>query len=144
MAVFPQTSVETYGSPQQPMEAEADARLRRKELSATLCLLLKVCLSLIHGVHDLQYTAMVTINKVIDTCVVHRLAHFRVKVSEALQHPCNDRYGPSCSSFYLAVHCRHRHCPPSRMVEHLNTNHEPFLPCSCQFVYHSTIRGAIN
>jgi len=109
MAVFPQTSVETYGSPQQPMEAEEVARLRRKELSATLCLLLKVCFSLIHGVHDLQYTAMVTINKVIDACVVHRLAQVRVKVSEALQHPCNERYGPSWSSLYLAVHCRHRH-----------------------------------
>jgi hypothetical protein len=89
--IFPQTAIETYGSPQQPMEAEEDATLRRKELSAALCLLLKVCLSLIHGVHDLQYTAMVTINKVIDTCVMYRLAHVRVRASDALQHPCNER-----------------------------------------------------
>lgn len=73
------------------METKVAATSRRKELSAALCLLLKVCLSLIHGVHDLQYTAMVTINKVIDACVVHRLAHVRVKASEALQHPCNER-----------------------------------------------------
>jgi hypothetical protein len=73
------------------METKEDATSRRKELSAALCLLLKVCLSLIHGVHDLQYTAMVTINKVIDACVVHRLAHIRVKASEALQHPCSER-----------------------------------------------------
>jgi hypothetical protein len=73
------------------MESKEDATSRLKELSAALCLLLKVCLSLIHGVHDLQYTAMVTINKVIDACVVHRLAHVRVKASEALQHPCNER-----------------------------------------------------
>jgi hypothetical protein len=73
------------------MEAEEDATFRRKELSASLCLLLKVCLSLIHGVHDLQYTAMVTINKVIDACVVHRLAHVRVRASMALQHPCSER-----------------------------------------------------
>ncbi|PSN35853.1 hypothetical protein C0J52_23447 [Blattella germanica] len=61
---------------QTSMQTE-DATSRRKELSAALCLLLKVCLSLIHGVHDLQYTAMVTINKVIDACVVHRLAHVK-------------------------------------------------------------------
>jgi hypothetical protein len=73
------------------METEEDATLRRMELSAALCLLLKVCLSLIHGVHDLQYTAMVTINKVIDSCVVHRLAHVRVRASGALQHPCRER-----------------------------------------------------
>lgn len=61
------------------------------ELSAALCLLLKVCLSLIHGVHDLQYTAMVTINKVMDACVVHRLAHVRVRPGAALRHPCRQR-----------------------------------------------------
>lgn len=88
---FPQTAIETYGIPQLPLETKEDATSRRKELSAALCLLLKVCLSLIHGVHDLQYTAMVTINKVIDACVVHRLAHIRVKASEALQHPCSER-----------------------------------------------------
>lgn len=73
------------------MESEENATLRRKELSAALCLLLKVCLSLIHGVHDLQYTAMVTINKVIDACVVYRLAHVRVMASGALRHPCSER-----------------------------------------------------
>ncbi|XP_069678763.1 uncharacterized protein [Periplaneta americana] len=87
------TAIETYGIPQQPMESEEDTKSRRKELSAALCLLLKVCLSLIHGVHDLQYTAMVTINKVIDACVVHRLTHVKVKASEALQHPCNESSG---------------------------------------------------
>ena len=86
-----QTAIETYGFPQQPMESEEEATSRRKELSASLCLLLKVCLSLIHGVHDLQYTAMVTINKVIDACVVYRLTHVKVKASQALQHPCNER-----------------------------------------------------
>ncbi|KAJ9588197.1 hypothetical protein L9F63_018433, partial [Diploptera punctata] len=84
------TAIETYGIPQQPIESEEDATSRRKELSAALCLLLKVCLSLIHGVHDLQYTAMVTINKVIDTCVAYRLTHVKVKASQALQHPCNE------------------------------------------------------
>jgi hypothetical protein len=75
------------------MESEEDMTLRCKELSAALCLLLRVCLSLIHGVHDLQYTAMVTINKVIDACVIHRLSHVKVKASKALQHPCsNERY----------------------------------------------------
>lgn len=64
---------------------------RRVELGAACCLLLKVCLSLIHGVHDLQYTAMVTINKVIDAAVVHSLGHVRVRTSTALHHPCNDR-----------------------------------------------------
>ncbi|GLG95978.1 Uncharacterized protein GBIM_02821 [Gryllus bimaculatus] len=66
------------------------ATSRRRELSAALCLLLRVCLSLIHGVHDLQFTAMVTINKVIDACVVHQLAYLKVKASAALQHPCHD------------------------------------------------------
>lgn len=86
-----QTSLEAYvevGA--EPMTAE-EKTARRVELGAACCLLLKVCLSLIHGVHDLQYTAMVTINKVIDSAVVHSLGHVRVRTSAALHHPCNDR-----------------------------------------------------
>lgn len=82
-----QTSLETYGGPSLDTCSPDEASRRRNELSAACCLLLKTCLTLIHGVHDLQFTAMVTINKVIDTCVVYKLAHLKVKLSEALQHP---------------------------------------------------------
>ncbi|XP_073996296.1 uncharacterized protein isoform X2 [Rhodnius prolixus] len=81
------TSLETYGGPSLDTCSPDEASRRRNELSAACCLLLKTCLTLIHGVHDLQFTAMVTINKVIDTCVVYKLAHLKVKLSEALQHP---------------------------------------------------------
>ncbi|XP_059477759.1 uncharacterized protein LOC132198045 isoform X2 [Neocloeon triangulifer] len=77
------TAVETYGI----KAANGDA-VSRRELSGCLCLVLRVCLSLIHGVHDLQYTAMVTINKVIDACVIHRLSDVKVHTSQALRHPC--------------------------------------------------------
>lgn len=86
-----QTALEAYvevGA--EPITVE-EKTARRVELGAACCLLLKVCLSLIHGVHDLQYTAMVTINKVIDAAVVHSLGHVRVRTSTALHHPCNDR-----------------------------------------------------
>ncbi|XP_049947698.1 uncharacterized protein LOC126455984, partial [Schistocerca serialis cubense] len=91
------TAVETYGersaaatppavtSPESAQQQVAEAT---QQLSGALCLLLRVCLSLIHGVHDLQYTAMVTINKAIDVCVVHRLAHVKVRSARVLQHPC--------------------------------------------------------
>lgn len=82
-----QTSLETFAGQSLETACSAEADKRKIELSAACCLLLKTCLTLIHGVHDLQFTAMVTINKVIDTCVVYRLAHMKVKVSEALQHP---------------------------------------------------------
>ncbi|XP_065340527.1 uncharacterized protein LOC135939859 isoform X4 [Cloeon dipterum] len=78
------TAVETYGIKASNSDAAA-----RRELSGCLCLVLRVCLSLIHGVHDLQYTAMVTINKVIDACVIHRLADVKVQTSQALRHPCS-------------------------------------------------------
>jgi hypothetical protein len=81
-----QTAVETYGG-----DAASGDVTARQELSGCLCLVLRVCLSLIHGVHDLQYTAMVTINKVIDACVLHRLAHVKVRTSQSLRHPCGDR-----------------------------------------------------
>jgi hypothetical protein len=80
-----QTAVETHGA-----EAASGNLAARRELSGCLCLVLRVCLSLIHGVHDLQYTAMVTINKVIDACVLHRLADVKVQTSLALRHPCSD------------------------------------------------------
>lgn len=84
-----QTALEAYGTfPAGTPDAEKDDK--RKQLSVACCLLLKVCLSLIHGVHDLQYTAMVTINKVIDVVVVHRIGHLKVRPSDALQHPCQD------------------------------------------------------
>ncbi|KAF6199507.1 hypothetical protein GE061_007533 [Apolygus lucorum] len=81
------TSLETYGGKSLEVAGPPESEKRKIELSAACCLLLKTCLTLIHGVHDLQFTAMVTINKVIDTCVVYRLAHLKVKVSDALQHP---------------------------------------------------------
>ncbi|XP_046384832.1 uncharacterized protein LOC124155160, partial [Ischnura elegans] len=57
-------------------------------LSAALCLLLRACLGLIHGVHDLQYTAMVTINRVVDAAILHRISHLRARAATALRHPC--------------------------------------------------------
>ncbi|BET01584.1 phospholipase C [Nesidiocoris tenuis] len=81
------TALEAYGGESLEKAGPIEAERRKVELSAACCLLLKTCLTLIHGVHDLQFTAMVTINKVIDTCVVYRLAHLKVKVSDVLQHP---------------------------------------------------------
>ncbi|KAE8752899.1 hypothetical protein FOCC_FOCC000244, partial [Frankliniella occidentalis] len=83
----PPPSAPAASGPQPPPEPTPE----QLELSAALCLLLRVCLSLIHGVHDLQYTAMVTINKVIDACVVHRLTHVKVRLASALRHPCARR-----------------------------------------------------
>ncbi|XP_075223466.1 1-phosphatidylinositol 4,5-bisphosphate phosphodiesterase epsilon-1-like isoform X4 [Lycorma delicatula] len=63
----------------------------RKELVAVCCMLLRVCLSLVHGVHDHQFTALVTINKVVDVCVVHKLGHVKYRPADVLLHPCNDK-----------------------------------------------------
>ncbi|RZF45199.1 hypothetical protein LSTR_LSTR009970 [Laodelphax striatellus] len=83
------TALEAYGS-----RAATDSDCRR-ELVAVCCTLLKVCLSLIHGVHDHQFTALVTINKVIDVCVVHKLGHSKYRAIDALRHPCNDKSQPT-------------------------------------------------
>ncbi|XP_046688497.1 uncharacterized protein LOC124374291 isoform X3 [Homalodisca vitripennis] len=88
------TALEAYGDTSSGELTEVEKNTRRLELTAACCLLLKVCLNLIHGVHDLQYTAMVTINKVIDAAVVHSLGHVRVRTSTALHHPCNDKKQP--------------------------------------------------
>ncbi|CAA9999716.1 unnamed protein product [Nesidiocoris tenuis] len=88
------TALEAYGGESLEKAGPIEAERRKVELSAACCLLLKTCLTLIHGVHDLQFTAMVTINKVIDTCVVYRLAHLKVKVSDVLQHPAMLHCGP--------------------------------------------------
>ncbi|KAL1122757.1 hypothetical protein AAG570_003084 [Ranatra chinensis] len=80
------TAVEEYGAPEGVQEGDPNGG-SRTELSAACCLLLKSCLNLIHGVHDVQYTAIVTINKIIDTCVIYKLAHVKVRLSEALPHP---------------------------------------------------------
>ncbi|KAJ1525795.1 hypothetical protein ONE63_008998 [Megalurothrips usitatus] len=85
------TAQASSAAPEPSTASSAGPSPEQRELSAALCLLLRVCLSLIHGVHDLQYTAMVTINKVIDACVVHRLTHVKVRTSDALQHPCTQR-----------------------------------------------------
>lgn len=89
LKILLQTALEKCGSSADNLP-EVEKESRRKELSAACCLLLKVCLNLIHGVHDLQYTAMVTINKIIDAVVVYRLGHVKVRTSEALRHPCHD------------------------------------------------------
>ncbi|XP_039300840.1 uncharacterized protein LOC120356089 [Nilaparvata lugens] len=84
------TALEAYGSTSAVSLEDA-----RRELVAVCCTLLKVCLSLIHGVHDHQFTALVTINKVIDVCVVHKLGHAKYKSIDALRHPCNDKSQPT-------------------------------------------------
>ncbi|CAL4086525.1 unnamed protein product, partial [Meganyctiphanes norvegica] len=45
----------------------------RKEAAAAVCLLVRLCSAMLAGVQELQFTAMATLNKIIDAAVVHRI-----------------------------------------------------------------------
>uniref|UniRef100_A0A8D9BY52 Phosphoinositide phospholipase C n=2 Tax=Cacopsylla melanoneura TaxID=428564 RepID=A0A8D9BY52_9HEMI len=75
-------AIESYTS--QRASDPTEESKKKAELNACLILLLKICLNLMHGVHDLQYTGLATINKVIDTSIVYDLAHLKVNLYEVL------------------------------------------------------------
>lgn len=85
---FFQTAVNTY--PQSPLlfKDPIEMENNKKELTSTLCFLSKICLHLIHSVHGAQYTAMLILNKIIDLSVKYHLTFCKIRLSEALQHPC--------------------------------------------------------
>ncbi|KAI5747410.1 hypothetical protein M8J77_014239 [Diaphorina citri] len=76
-------AIENYSRTSSSADPVEDAK-KKNELDACLILLLKICLNLMHGVHDLQYTGLATINKVIDTSIVYNLAHLKVNIYDVL------------------------------------------------------------
>ncbi|KAG7167928.1 hypothetical protein Hamer_G018351 [Homarus americanus] len=63
----------------------------RREAAAAVCLLVRLCSALLAGVQELQFTAMTTLNKIIDAAVVHRIGDLVIDPEEHLLPPGTDR-----------------------------------------------------
>ncbi|XP_063888632.1 uncharacterized protein LOC135115637 [Scylla paramamosain] len=71
---------------------------KRGEGAAALCLLVKLCACLLAGVQELQFTAMTTLNKVIDAAVVHRIGDLSIDLDHHLLPPGSSSAASSVSS----------------------------------------------
>lgn len=60
---------------------------KKEELSVVLCSVMKVCLSALKGIHQIQFTAMSIINKIIDISILYNVAFIKVVESYYLHHP---------------------------------------------------------
>ena len=75
---------------------------RRGEGAAAMCLLVKLCASLLAGVQELQFTAMTTLNKVIDAAVVHRIGDLNIDLDQHLLPPGSSSASSSSISSTVA------------------------------------------
>ncbi|KAA0203875.1 hypothetical protein HAZT_HAZT011115 [Hyalella azteca] len=59
-------------------KSSANVAWKRKEAAAAICVLVKACSGLLAGVHELQFTAMTTLNKIIDAAIVYRIGDLTI------------------------------------------------------------------
>lgn len=95
-----QTTVDDYRS-------RDDVRNKVDDAARRLCMILEVSTILLQGGHSLQFTAMLTINKIIDTCSTLRMAHHKTKLStlhqdsahHAAAHATDAQFSQVCPRF---------------------------------------------
>lgn len=63
----------------------------KNESAAAVILLTKLCASLLSGIQEMQFTAMTTLNKIIDASIVHRIGDLAVNPDAHLQPSSTER-----------------------------------------------------